>query len=222
MVNQQTRTPGRVFENLIILGSATNQEYASAPGDIRAFDVRTGSAGLDVSHRAAARRVRLRHLARGRVEDGRRRQQLGRAVDRREARHRLRPDGKPQVQLLRRQPQGRQPLRRLHPRARRQDRQAALALPDGPPRHLGPRQQLGAAVDDHPPATAGPSTSSPWPARPATSTCSIASPESRSGRSRNVPCRRRPTVPGEVAVADAAVSRPARRRSRARSSRPTI
>jgi glucose dehydrogenase len=42
-VNQQSRTPGRVFENLIILGSATNQEYASAPGDIRAFDVRTGA-----------------------------------------------------------------------------------------------------------------------------------------------------------------------------------
>ena len=41
-VNQQSRIPGRVFENLIILGSATNQEYASAPGDIRAFDVRTG------------------------------------------------------------------------------------------------------------------------------------------------------------------------------------
>ena len=32
-----------MFENLIILGSATNQEYASAPGDIRAFDVRTGA-----------------------------------------------------------------------------------------------------------------------------------------------------------------------------------
>jgi quinoprotein glucose dehydrogenase len=42
LVNQQTRIPGRVFENLIIMGSATNQEYTSAPGDIRAFDVRTG------------------------------------------------------------------------------------------------------------------------------------------------------------------------------------
>ena len=41
-VDQQSRIPGRVFENLIILGSATNQEYKSAPGDIRAFDVRTG------------------------------------------------------------------------------------------------------------------------------------------------------------------------------------
>jgi glucose dehydrogenase len=42
-VNQQSRIPGRVFENLIILGSATNQDYDSAPGDIRAFDVRTGA-----------------------------------------------------------------------------------------------------------------------------------------------------------------------------------
>ena len=38
----QSTTPGRVFENLLILGSATNQAYGSAPGDIRAFDVRTG------------------------------------------------------------------------------------------------------------------------------------------------------------------------------------
>jgi glucose dehydrogenase len=43
LVNQQSRTPGRVFENLLILGSATNQEYISAPGDIRAYDVRTGA-----------------------------------------------------------------------------------------------------------------------------------------------------------------------------------
>jgi len=38
----QSTTPGRVFENLLILGSATNQGYGSAPGDIRAFDVRSG------------------------------------------------------------------------------------------------------------------------------------------------------------------------------------
>ena len=39
----QSTTPGRVFENLLILGSATNQGYGSAPGDIRAIDVRTGT-----------------------------------------------------------------------------------------------------------------------------------------------------------------------------------
>jgi len=38
----QSTTPGRVFEDLLILGSATNSGYESAPGDIRAFNVRTG------------------------------------------------------------------------------------------------------------------------------------------------------------------------------------
>ncbi len=42
-VEQQSRLPGKIFENLIILGSATNREYKSAPGDIRAYDVRTGA-----------------------------------------------------------------------------------------------------------------------------------------------------------------------------------
>src|SRR6266851_4971021 len=38
----QSTTPGRVFEDLLILGSATNQGYGSAPGDVRAFNVRSG------------------------------------------------------------------------------------------------------------------------------------------------------------------------------------
>ena len=40
--NIQSGTPGKVFENLIILGSATGESYGSPPGDLRAFDVRTG------------------------------------------------------------------------------------------------------------------------------------------------------------------------------------
>ena len=40
--NIQSGTPGKVFENLIILGSATGETYGSPPGDLRAFDVRTG------------------------------------------------------------------------------------------------------------------------------------------------------------------------------------
>ncbi|MGE0406631.1 MAG: PQQ-binding-like beta-propeller repeat protein, partial [Candidatus Korobacteraceae bacterium] len=40
--NVQTGTPGRVFEDLIIMGSAVGEGYGSAPGDLRAFDVRTG------------------------------------------------------------------------------------------------------------------------------------------------------------------------------------
>ena len=38
----QSTTPGRVFEDLLILGSATNEGYGSAAGDIRAYDVRSG------------------------------------------------------------------------------------------------------------------------------------------------------------------------------------
>jgi glucose dehydrogenase len=42
-IKVQSATPGRVFENLLILGSSTNQGYDSAPGDIRAYDVRSGA-----------------------------------------------------------------------------------------------------------------------------------------------------------------------------------
>src|ERR1051325_11599727 len=38
----QSADPGRVFENLLILGSAPGEEYESAPGDLRAYDTRTG------------------------------------------------------------------------------------------------------------------------------------------------------------------------------------
>ena len=40
--NVQSGSPGRVFENLIILGSAPGEMYGSPPGDLRAYDVRTG------------------------------------------------------------------------------------------------------------------------------------------------------------------------------------
>jgi quinoprotein glucose dehydrogenase len=40
--NIQSNTPGEVFENLLILGSATGEGYMSPPGDIRAYDVVTG------------------------------------------------------------------------------------------------------------------------------------------------------------------------------------
>jgi len=38
----QSNNPGKVFENLIILGSAPGEGYMSPPGDLRAFDVITG------------------------------------------------------------------------------------------------------------------------------------------------------------------------------------
>jgi quinoprotein glucose dehydrogenase len=38
----QPDTPGRVFEDLIIMGSSTGEAYLSPPGDIRAYNVITG------------------------------------------------------------------------------------------------------------------------------------------------------------------------------------
>jgi quinoprotein glucose dehydrogenase len=40
--NIQSSIPGEVFENLVIVGSATGEGYMSPPGDIRAYDVATG------------------------------------------------------------------------------------------------------------------------------------------------------------------------------------
>jgi quinoprotein glucose dehydrogenase len=38
----QSGTPGKVFENLVLLGSATGEGYLSPPGDLRAYDVLSG------------------------------------------------------------------------------------------------------------------------------------------------------------------------------------
>ena len=38
----QSNTPGKIFENLLILGSATGEAYFSPPGDLRAYDVVSG------------------------------------------------------------------------------------------------------------------------------------------------------------------------------------
>jgi len=40
--NIQSNTPGEIFENLLLVGSATGEGYTSPPGDIRAYDVVTG------------------------------------------------------------------------------------------------------------------------------------------------------------------------------------
>jgi quinoprotein glucose dehydrogenase len=73
----QASTPGRVFENVIIFGSVTGEGYLSTPGDLRAYDVVTGKEVWALPHDSAAGRVRLRHLAQGRVEVRGRRQHVG-------------------------------------------------------------------------------------------------------------------------------------------------
>ena len=119
----------------------------SNPGDTHAYDVRTGARwafhsvpekgefGADTWPEGGARQRR-------------RRPQLERADDRRGARHRVHPVRHRALRLLRRQPHRRQPLRQQPRRARRADRQAALALPGRPPRSVGLRLPAGAEAPD--------------------------------------------------------------------------
>jgi quinoprotein glucose dehydrogenase len=42
LVKVQSSNPGKIFENLLILGSAAGEHYLAPPGDIRAYDVVSG------------------------------------------------------------------------------------------------------------------------------------------------------------------------------------
>src|SRR5258706_73879 len=96
----------------------------AATGKERWSHAVAGNVTVDVPHHSASGRVRLRDLAKGRLEDCGRGECLGRDLDRREARHRLLPAWFAYVRSLRRRSQGREPLRRLHPGARSADGQA--------------------------------------------------------------------------------------------------
>ena len=60
-------SPGKVWKNLLILGSTTGEAFISPPGDIRAYDVVTGRRGLAVPYGPAAWGVRVRDVAEGRA-----------------------------------------------------------------------------------------------------------------------------------------------------------
>ena len=77
MTNIASRTPGEVFENLVILGSLYRGRLHVAARRHSRLRRSHRQARMDVPHGPAPRRVRLRHLAEGRVEVHRRYQHLG-------------------------------------------------------------------------------------------------------------------------------------------------
>ncbi len=95
-------------------------------------------------HHPASGRARLRDLAEAGLGVQRRRQQLARDGGRRADGDRLRAYGFGGVRLLRRRSSRRQPLRQLADRARREQRQARVALSVRPARHLGSRSAVAA------------------------------------------------------------------------------
>ena len=103
---------------------------------------------VDVPHDPGAGRARLRHLARRRVEDRRRRERLERDQRGPGARSRLPADRLAGVGLLGRRPPRRRPLRQLRARPEGGHRRARLALPGRAPRPVGSRPAAGARARD--------------------------------------------------------------------------
>ena len=137
-------TPGVVYKDLLIVGGRVSEGLPASPGDIRAYDARTGALRWSVSHDSASGRDRIRHLAGRRVDLHRRRQQLGGHGRRRGARRRVRADRIRISRLLRRQPARRRSVRELADRARRGDGPPAVAFSSGSSRHLGSRFSVAA------------------------------------------------------------------------------
>ena len=109
-------------------------------GFLEAIDARTGDSVWRVYTIPGAGRARERDLAAERpCVPARRRLDLVDARVRRGPEPALRHDRQRRQRLVRRRPRGRQPLRRVDRRDRPRLRQAEVALPGGPPRHLGLR-----------------------------------------------------------------------------------
>ena len=101
-------------------------------------------AAVDLPRRAAARRVRCRHLGRGLAGGVGRPRGVVLPERRPRAGHRLRPAHRPHRRLLRRPPARRQPVLEQPRRPRRGHRRAGVALPNGAPRPVGVRHRRAA------------------------------------------------------------------------------
>ena len=147
----QSSTPGKIFENLIILGSATGENYMSTPGDLRAYDVISGKEvwrfrtiphpgefGYDTWPKDAYKYVGGTNTWGEITVDAAR----GIAYF---------PTGSPTYDYYGADRAGREPLRHRTRGPRRAHGQAPLAFPDGAPRPLGLRQLRRASVDDDSP-----------------------------------------------------------------------
>ena len=213
-VRAQSNTPGKIFENLILLGSAVGEGYLSAPGHLRAYDVVTGALVWTFHTIPQPGEFGYDTWPKDALQVRRRRQYVGRDLRRREARHRVLPDRLADLRLLRRRSSRLEPVRQLPARARCPHRQAALALPGGAPRSLGLRPDGRAAARHRPPRRqddrrrrAGDEAGIPLRLRSRHRRAGLS--RSRSGRSRRATCRA--SRPGPRSR-----SRPSFRRSRGR------
>ena len=133
-----------VAGDVIVVGAAhrfsgSPRTMNNARGYVRGFDVKTGKR-LWIFHTVPKPgEYRLRHVARGERRSQRQHRRVGAVQRRPRSRSRLRAGRDADRRLLRRQPAGQYAVRREPGRARHQDRQAQVALPDDASRPLGLR-----------------------------------------------------------------------------------
>ena len=150
-------TPGVIYKDLLIIGSIVSEALPAAPGHIRAFDVRTGQAALDLPHHPAARRVRLRDLAERTPTSTSAAPTPGPAWrSTRNAASSSSPTGSAAFDFYGANRAGDNLFANCLLALDAEHRQARLALPDRPPRRLGPRPARRPHPRHRHAATAGP------------------------------------------------------------------
>ncbi len=141
-------TPGSIYKDLIIVGGANPETHPAPPGDIRAFDVRTGALrwtfhtiprpgefGYDTWPKDAWKNAGAANNWTGMTVDS-------------QARHRVCAHRVRGLRLLWRGSRRQRSVCRFADRARRRDGQAYLAFSGRTPRSLGPRFSCASGVGD--------------------------------------------------------------------------
>ncbi len=133
------------------MGSVVGEGYRTPPGNIRAYDVRTGA--LRWVFRTVPHPGEFGHetwAPESWKHNGGANVWGSFSLDVKRG-MRLRPDRLAHLQLLRRRPPRAEPVRQLRAGAGRPHRQAAVALPGRPPRPVGLRSDGPAGAGQHPP-----------------------------------------------------------------------
>ena len=141
-------TPGVIYKDTYIVGGRTSEGLPASPGDIRAYDVRSGQ--LKWSFHTIPHPGEFGYETWPKdawTYSGSANNWAGMAVDD-ASRHRVRPHWFCGRRFLRCESARRQSLCQYPACARRRDRQADLALPGGQTRHLGSRLSLAADPRD--------------------------------------------------------------------------
>ena len=128
-VTVSASTPGVVFEDMLIIGSTVSETLPGSPGDIRAYDIKTGALRWVFHTIPHPGEFGLRHVAARGIQDQRRRECLGRRHRRSQAGDGIRGNGISVIRLLWIEPHRRRSFCEHSARTRCAHWKAHLAFP---------------------------------------------------------------------------------------------